>query len=437
MSSQDKSLKWKFFSYVVPSVAAQWVFALYSMVDAVFVARGVSETALSAVNISSPFTTFLFSISLMFAVGASTIVSIYLGQKEPEKANRVYTQNIVVVLLCSLVITAAVLLNLESVAWLLGATDATLQYIKIYVGTIAAFSSCFMISYSFEILIKADGYPKLATIIVSSGAAANIGLDAVFVLVFQWGVWGAAFATGLSQLLVVILYLFHFLGKKTKLKLVPFHFQKENLKKTVMLGASSGITELSAGVITFLMNHAILRFLSDDALVSYSVISYVNYMVVMSMTGVAQGMQPLVSYQYGSGNLKTCGRLLRYGIVIVALSSVIIFAGTWMGTDLIVQCFIPDRTLEIFRYSASVFRIYSISFLMVGYNVLLGGYFTSIEREKSSIAVSLGRGMVFLFISIELLPRIIGGQGVWWGAVLSEFLCICLTAVLWRLYKRK
>lgn len=436
MQSNEMSLKRQFASFVVPSVAAQWVFALYSMVDAVFVARGVSDTALSAVNLSSPFTTLLFSISLMFAVGTSTVVSIYMGQQDKEAANRAYSQNLAVVFAVSLVIAAAVLFNLERVADFLGATESTRAYVKQYVGTIAAFSVFFTVSYSFEVLIKTDGYPRLATIFVTSGAAANLVMDALFVLVFQWGVFGAAFATGLSQLLVVILYLTHFFGKKAGLKLVPFRFQPVTLKRVCKLGASSGVTELSAGIITFLMNHAILRFLNDDALVSFSVISYINYMVVMSMTGIAQGIQPLVSYRYGSGDKKACLGLLKYGLYTAGTAAALVFAVAWAGAGVIVGCFIPDKTTALFAYSVTAFRIYSLSFLIVGANVVLGGYFTSVEREGSSLAVSLGRGAVFLFLSLELLPRIMGGAGVWWSALLSECLCLCLTLGLWRRYKR-
>lgn len=432
MSNKKKGLFRKFLSFAIPSMIAQWVFALYSMVDGMFVARGVSEVALSAVNISTPFNTMLFSISLMFAVGCSTIVSICFGRSDREKANRVYTQNILVVFLLSVVITVAVLLNLERVALFLGATPATLGYVKQYVGTIAVFSSCFMVSYSFEILIKADGYPTLATLFVTMGAVTNLVLDALFVLVFHWGVWGAAFATGISQLVVVLLYLTHFLSRRAQLRFTRFRFDPATLWRTVRLGTSSGITELSAGIITFLMNHAIVRYLQDDALISFSVISYANTIVVMSMTGIAQGMQPLVSFYHGQQDTQKCRQLLRYGFGMSAVFSLAIFAIVWLGAAPIVGCFISRELEALFAYSVKAFHVYSISFLILGYNILLSGYFTSIEREMSSVAISLGRGFVFLYLSIQVLPRLLGGEGVWWCATCSEILCLIMACVLWR-----
>ena len=213
MKLEGKSLKSDFLRFIIPSIIAQWVFTLYTMIDGMFVARGVSEIALTAVNLSYPFVAGLFSISILFAVGTSTVVAILLGEKQGKKANEVFTQNIVVLIILSLVITAVVLLWLEPFALFLGATKSTLPYVKTYIGTLAPFAICFIISYSFEILIKTDGFPKSATIIVTMGAVLNCILDYFFVMVFHWGVFGAAFATGLSQAFVIIFYLRHFLKK--------------------------------------------------------------------------------------------------------------------------------------------------------------------------------------------------------------------------------
>ena len=211
MRIEGKSLKSDFLRFIIPAIIAQWVFSLYTMVDGIFVARGVSEVALTAVNISMPFTTGLFSISILFAVGNSTIVAILLGQGEKERANEVFTQNVVLLCTLSVLITILVIVFLEPFARFLGATDNILSYAKTYIGTIAPFSMAYILSYSFETLIKTDGYPKLATIYVTSGSVLNCILDYILVMVLHKGVWGAAFATGISQAAVILLYLLHFL----------------------------------------------------------------------------------------------------------------------------------------------------------------------------------------------------------------------------------
>mgnify|MGYP003295590225 CR=1 FL=1 len=214
MKLEGTSLKRDFIKFIIPSVAAQWVFALYQLVDGIFVARGVSETALTAVNISLPFVAGMFSISILFAIGNSTIVAIKLGQGKNQEANEIFTQNIVLSIFISLLISVLVLIFLEPFARFLGATDNILPYAKDYIGTIAPFAFAYIMSYSFETLIKTDGYPKLATIIVTIGAVLNIILDYLFVFIFPWGVKGAAFATIIGQTFSVILGMRHLMSGK-------------------------------------------------------------------------------------------------------------------------------------------------------------------------------------------------------------------------------
>ncbi|MCC8166081.1 MAG: MATE family efflux transporter [Planctomycetes bacterium] len=436
MLHEGKSLKGTFISYMVPAVAAQWVFALYTMIDGIFVAKGISEVALSSVNISMPFITFLFSLSLMFAMGSSTIIAIHFGKKDYAAANRLYTQNIVTMAVFAIVMTILVSLNLERFARFLGATTETLPYVMDYVGTASYFNCFFVVSYLFEILTITDGHPKLATLFVTCGAILHLILNVVFIYWLKWGVFGAGLSTGLSQLFQAILYLSHFLSKRSMLKFVAFRFQGRELWRTIKLGLPSGITEMSAGVVIFLINHAIIRYFGTDALVSFSVISYVNTIIVMSMMGVVQGLQPLVSYFYGRNDWKKCETLLKYGLVAATAIPLVMIVPAWIGADVVVGFFVSPEMRTLFEDSVSIFRTYSVAFLLLGYNVVLGGYFTAIEREKSSAAISLGRGLVFIYLSIELLTSLAGGSGIWWVGTASEGMCLGLSAFLFFLYRR-
>lgn len=177
------------------------VFSLYSIVDGLMVAKGVGEYAMAAVNLAVPFTNVLFSIGVIFAVGTSTIIAIYLGQNQGEKANSLFSQNIVLLTCVGLTITVLVFVFLEPFAVLLGAKGVTYQYTIDYLRGLAPFALCFIISYNMEVLIKTDGYPRLAILTVITGCLANCVLDYIAIFVLNLGVWGAAFATGLSQLL--------------------------------------------------------------------------------------------------------------------------------------------------------------------------------------------------------------------------------------------
>lgn len=430
MKLEGKSLKHDFFKFIIPAVISQWVFALYTMVDGMFVARGVSETALAAVNISSPFVTGMFAISLTFAVGTSTIVALLFGEQKIREAKEVFSQNMVVLIILSLLITAGVLVWLEEFCSFLGATEVTVPFVKEYISTVAPFAICFILSYTFEILISTDGYPALATIIVSLGVILNCILDYLFVMVLHKGVFGAAFATGFSQAVVILFYLKHFLGKKGTIKFCRFRFSPVLILRELRNGFPSGITELSAGTITFVFNQAIIRFLNEDAIVSYSIIAYVNAIVVMSMVGVAQGCQPLVSYYYGKGEKEKCRRLLRYELRTVAAASVIAVSVCYIGAGKITGIFISKELPELLAYSTGVFRIFILSFLIVGYNVVIAGYFTALEKSGTAVVISIGRGLVTLVISMFILTSLFGGEGIWWAALLSEVLCLCIAICL-------
>lgn len=436
MKLEGKSLKHDFFRFIIPSLIAQWVYALYTMIDGLFVARGVSELALSGVNIAMPFVTLLFSVALMFAVGSSTVIAILLGEKKEQKAKEVFTQNILTTILVSILITAAVLRKSEEISAFLGATELTAGYVKTYITTIACFSVFFICSYSLEVLIKTDGYPMKATAIVTAGAVLNCILDYIFVIVLHKGVWGAAFATGLSQLIVVLLYLTHFCSKKTHMKLRSFTPSLSLTWRTVKIGLSSGITEFSAGIVIFLFNHAILTYLNEEFIVSYTIVTYVSTIIVMSMAGIAQGIQPLVSYYYGRRLPGKYHLLLKYALCFCAVFSIAAFVISRLIASPLISLFVSPELSELRKISVRVFYTFSYSFLLCGVNIIIGGFFTAIEYPKSSMAISLGRGFVFVALSLRLLTALFGGNGIWWASTLAEGLCLLLTLALFLFYRK-
>lgn len=435
MRLEGKSLKGDFMRFIIPSIVAQWVFALYTMVDGIFVAKGVSEVALTAVNISMPYIMGLYAISILFAVGTSTVVAILLGEKNEQRANEVFSQNILLLTIFSIIITVVVMVNLRPIAVFLGATDVNMEYVVDYLKSIVPFSGLFILSYSFETLIKTDGFPKMATIIVTTGSLLNVVLDYLFVMKFHMGIGGAGLATGISHVVLIALYLVHFLGKKGMIKFRRFKLDIPLVWREFKNGLPSGITELSTGLIIFLFNQAILHYLNEDALVSYTIISYVNSIAIMSMVGIAQGYQPLISYYYGQRRMDKCKKLFRYGITATVVTSVVAVAGCLLGAKAIVGLFVSPEMTEMTAYSVQVMRIFVLSFLIAGYNIVIGGYFTAVEQPISATFISLGRSVVMLMVSLVLLTRIFQGDGIWWSPTLAEGLTLILTLGLVAKYR--
>ncbi|MCD7907772.1 MAG: MATE family efflux transporter, partial [Clostridium sp.] len=370
MNFEGISLKKNFWRFVWPLVVAQWIFALYTMVDGMFVARGVSESALAAVNIVSPFVNFLFSVSILFAVGTSTIVAIYLGQGRRLEANQANTQNLIVSGAVSLLITLAMWLGVDPAIRFLGATEATMEYARHYILSILPFAWCFIISYTFETLVKTDGYPRFATIVVSLGAVINCILDYLFVMVFHWGVAGAGVATGISQMIPVFIYLKHFLGPKATIRFAKPRWDLGQMVRVMKIGLSSGLTELSAGLTVFMFNHAILRYIGEQGVVSYTIVAYVNMIVVMSMAGISQGIQPLISFYYGRQEHDVCKKLLRCALCATTFLAGAAFFACMGGANLLVGVFFSRELADLRAYSAAVFRIFSSSFMSIGCNIV-------------------------------------------------------------------
>lgn len=420
-------LRKKFLKFVLPSIVSMWAFSLYTMVDGVFVARGVGETAMAAVNLSAPFTSLVFMVGILLATGTSTVISVALGRGELEEARNYFNQNLAVTVCVSLVLTVLVLLNLEAAARFLGATPDTLDYVKEYVGTIAVFAVFFTVSYNLEVQVKANGAPQVSTVGVASCAVMNVALDALFVMGLGWGVWGAALATGLAQVTSAVVFLAYFLTHGERLRLGRFRRNLRAYRRILPLGLSEGLNELSNGLVIFLFNHTILRVIGEQVLPAYTIISYVNTLVLMTMTGTAQGMQPLVSYALGAGRRQDCRRLLQYGAASAALFAGVSFALGELGAPLIVGAFL-ERTSAIFDYSVSALRMYAWSFLAMGFNVVFAAFFTAVERPVPAFTISLSRSLVLLAASLMFMSALFGDRGIWLSTLVSELGCLVITA---------
>lgn len=435
MKSTKKEIKNRFIKYVIPSVAAMWVYTIYTMVDGMFVARGVGTTALAAVNIAMPFINTAFALGILFAVGASTKASIYKGQGDMEKANKVFTMSTVTVFGLAFIVAIVALLNLERLALMLGADEATLPYVKDYLGIIIPFVVCYMTSYNLEVLIKADGYPQKAIATTLAGAATNIILDYVFVLVLHWGIKGAAIATGISQLMTLSIFLAHFLSKKSQFSFVKIKWNFKEVVSMAKIGVADSVTEFSVGAIIFLFNNTLIRVSGNDGVVIYTVIAYVSQLILMTMMGVNQGMQPLVSYYHGREEHKIHKYILRIALLVAGTASIVAFAWGVLYPNPVVAVFI-DRTTDAVLYENAVdaFKLFSFSFLPLGVVVILAGYFTALERPKSAMTISICRGLVLVVISLVIMTMLFGEIGIWLSMGVSETIALILAVTM---YKKK
>ncbi len=435
MLLSGKSLKHDFVRFVSATVASLMLFSLYSMVDGLMVSIGVNEYAMSAVNLSLPFTNALFSIAVMFAVGSSTLIAIYIAQDKRHEADALFSQNFATLLVIGVLATTLVFVFLEPFAILLGADEITLDYVKEYLIGIAPFSVCFLVSYNLEVLVKTDGYPRYALFTVITGCLTNCVLDYVAIFWLNMGVFGAAAATGISQLVTCVLYLIHFFSKKCTFHLRKFRFDPHLYARILPIGLADGVTELCTGLMIFLFNHTVLRCIGTDGVVTYTVIAYVNTVVINLMVGISQGSQPLVSFHYGKGEHDQCQKLLRYGLTTVCIIAPLLFLCVHFFAPQIVSVYLSHASDELVAYSVRAFRHYGISYLLVGFNVVIGGFLTALERPIPAISISVGRGLVLQSAVLLTLAAVFGGEALWYTPIISEALCLAMSVIFLRLYQ--
>ncbi len=460
MTLQAKqSIKSRFIQYVLPSVAAMWVYTIYTMADGIFVARGVGEQALAAVNLCMPMINGAFSMGILFAVGASTRASICKGRGDTQESNRVFTIGAVTVAAIGLLTALTATLLLPQLARLLGADAETLPYVKGYLGIIVLFLPFYMTSYYLEVLAKADGFPKLAIKTSIAGALTNIVLDAIFVLVFHWGIEGAAVATGLSQAMTFSIYLRHFLARTPLRKaavsaanstaadaplstpaaanpgftFVRVRWQPQAVVRFAKLGLADCVTELSIGLCIFVFNRTLLAVSGSEGVVIYTVISYFGQLVLMTMMGINQGSQPLISYYYGRGKSDFCSYIFRLALCCAGVCAIVAFVIGFFCPAPIVNIYIDHGTNpELYARGIRAFRLYAPAFLPLGIVIPMMGYFTSLELPKQAMSISLGRGMLFAICALLLLAFLFGEPGIWISAVVSETCTLILALLLYR-----
>lgn len=415
----SRDLKKQFVHYIIPSIASQMVFMLYTLVDAIFVARGVNAQALAAVNISSPFVTLLFAISITLAVGTSTQVSRLRGEGHPEQASSIFSLNFAVATGLSIIITIGALVFTGPIASVLGATPDTRTYVIQYVRAIAPFSVFFIYSYLFEILIAADGFPAKATKIVTLGVIANFVLDYLCIFVLHWGVSGAALATGASQLLVTVVYLFHFLGPKGSIKFHRFSWSWKSVGGSLYRGLPSGVMEVSPGLITFILVHFVRYNLGEKGLVTFSAMAYMAGLLIVLSVGVAQGAQPLVSFQNGRGDKRAIRRLLKYQLITGISLELILYVLVCIFSRTYATVFLKDGAADLIGYTAHMMRYYLLFAVIDGFTVVISITMTGLEKPLPGIVLSGLRATVFLLIGCSI-TTLIGGNAIWFAMVIAD-----------------
>lgn len=406
------------------------IFSLYSMVDGFFVSKYVGVEALSAVNLSMPFINIVFALGIIAAVGSQTMCGVFIGRKNYMKANKIFSFNIKTVTIFSIILTVLFYFNMDTIARLLGATEDLGPLVIEYLGHIVYFVPFLMISYNFEVLVKVDGFPRLAVATVITCGLSNVILDYVFVGLMGHGLAGAAVATGISQVISTVVYLIHFTVGKSNLEFVEVKFSFDTLKSIFSLGVGDFVSEVGIAMIVLFYNIFIIKFLGEKSIATFSVISYVNNLALTCFAGITQGTQPLLSYYYGKKDYDSLKKLFRLATAAIFVTGVVFLAASQLFPERIFRIFL-DVDKETLSYSVESLRKFSISFMITGFNVLIAAVCVSFLKPKYSVTINILRSFVTIYLALFVLTML-EPTLIWFASALSEAVTLIFAYYFYR-----
>ncbi len=297
------------------------------------------------------------------------------------------------------------------------------------------FCTCYMVGYALEIYIKVDGNPVYPAICVMTGGIINVGLDYLFVVVFPYGIKGAAFATGMSQLTSTSMLLFYILFKTKKIRFVKLKFSFKELLKISKIGFAEFLVEVSTGIAIFVFNIIILRELGEKGVSAFGIIGYISSFVVMTMIGFSQGIQPIVSFNLGAKKYANVIKTLKISLLLIIATGVIFYGSINFFSNKIISTFLNDT--ETFKMTKYALAAYSFAYIITGLNIVTAGYFTAVKKVKISTIITILRGVVLIIIFLEILPRIFGTAGIWWSVPAAELVTLVSSFYFIRKYMHK
>lgn len=417
----------KLLRFTLPSIVMMVFSSIYGVVDGVFISNYVDTESFAAVNLIMPFLMVLGALGFMIGTGGSALVSFTLGTGEERKANEIFSMLIYVLLIIGTVFTVIGIWIMEPVARFLGADETMVPVCVTYGRIVLAALIPFMLQNTFQSFLVAAERPDFGLYITIAAGVSNMLLDALFVAVFRWGVVGAALATGISQFIGgVIPLLFFLFPNRSRLRLCRAKFNARTLGKACANGSSEFMSNISMSVVNMLYNWQLMRLMGSDGVAVYGVIMYVNFIFVSISLGYSIGSAPIVSFHYGAANQEELQGLLRKSVCLTAITGVLLTAVALLSARPLSLIFMSHNA-ALLAITTRAFSIYSLSFLMVGFNIYASSFFTALNDGLTSALISFARTLVLQIAAVLLLPLIWGVDGVWGAVIAAEALALILS----------
>ncbi|OUO37961.1 MATE family efflux transporter [Muribaculum sp. An289] len=420
-------------TYAIPAIIAMTASSLYNMIDSIFIGHGVGAYAISGIAVTFPLMNLAAAFGTLVGVGASTLISVLLGQRNYEAATKVLSNTVTLCLIAGIAFSAVALIFLDPILLFFGASENTIGYARDYMRVILLGNVITHLYLGLNNLQRAIGEPKKAMGATLFTVVLNVALAPIFIFTFKMGTGGAALATVIAQLVAAVWVFFEF-TKKTK----AVHFGK----KIIMLDRRIARDSLSIGFAPFLMNVAacliviflnkqMMKYGGDLAIGAYGIVNRISFLFLMIVFGLNQGMQPIAGYNYGARQYarvkEVFWKTVRYAIVVMSVGFILGLA----FPKAVASVFTSDA--ELIRLSAMGLTITVLMFPLVAFQVVTSNFFQSMGMVNKAIWLSLSRQILFLLPCIFLLPHLFADnpiQGVWASFPVSDFFATILAAIL-------
>ena len=427
----------KLFYFCLSPIIMMVFTSIYGVVDGFFVSNFVGKVPFAAINLVMPFIMILGGVGFMIGTGGSALIAKTLGEGRQERANRYFTMLVKLTAVLGVILSLIGILFIRPISYLLGATDAMIEDCVIYGRVVLSFNTAFMLQNVFQTFLAAAEKPKLGLWITTAAGITNILLDALFIAVFQWGVGGAALATGIGQCVGGILPLIYFIRpNNSRLQFQKTRTDGRALLKACTNGSSELMSNISSSLISVIYNLQLLKFAGENGVAAYGTIMYIQFIFIAIFIGYTIGTGPIISYHYGAGNHKELKNLLKKSLFLVSTAGITMMFLALVLAGPLSQVFVGyDK--ELYELTKHAFRMFAFSFILAGVKIFASSFFTALNNGGVSAAISFMRTLVFQIVSVLVLPLFFGLDGIWYSITVAEILAFCVSLLFLIINRRK
>ncbi len=421
-----------FFQYLIPSVLGMLAISSASIVDGYFIGNYVGDLGLAAINISLPIFSLLFGLSLMLGIGGSVTSGKLIGEKDIKNASIIFTKTVICIISFSVIVCSFLFINIETILYILGSNEDLTNISIEYMSILLLFLPFLMIGVVLDYFVRVDGRPNLAFIALLSSGVINVVLDWFLIVYLEKGIFGAALATGISELALIFILLPHFFSKKATLKFVKPIGSYIEIVKAAYNGASEFINEMSVGITILIFNYIMIKTFSVEGVSAFAIINYLLWIGIMISYGISDSLQPLISKNFGAKEDKRIENFLKIAFITTSFVGFLMIILILFIPEQLANLFLEDSNSETKQLVLDFAKFIWIAFLFNGANLILSAYFTAVHKPLQSIFIAISRSLIFPVIFIATLTFVFDKNGIFLAIPMAEALTFIIAIILFK-----